>query len=322
MSENGLVGQPVEDVIEAVVDAEDDCNPTTVRETLDPVTDDGVVTHEAVETAVSDTSKVVATAETRTELAGIAYEDAAAAAAAVDDLDIVAARLDRYAGRLEAVEARAVDLADDLRTPVEQLDDPNAVYELAVALRDVATTAQGVIRTADELSEALDEFEVWLTDPDRRYDEFTEETALVEESLADVATTAEALSTASETPATDWADATMRVRVIELLVADLRAELAELQAWADRADSQFRAGLTERVADVERQTTELRNTLAERAEPAWHDRFDDTLSAFEEDLAEFEPPIEWNRVQATLEERREQSFNNSQIQPDEPSRQK
>ena len=127
MSENGLVGQPVEDVIEAVVDSEGDCNPATVRETLDPVTDDGVVTREAVETAVSDTSKIVATAETRTELAGIAYEDATAAATTVDDLSIVAAQLNRYADRLKAVEARTVNLADDLQTPVEPLDDPTAV---------------------------------------------------------------------------------------------------------------------------------------------------------------------------------------------------
>jgi chromosome segregation ATPase len=310
MSENGLVGQPVADVIETVVDCEDD-DPKRVREILDPVTDDGVVTRDAVETAVADTSKVVATAETRTELAGIAYEDATAAAATVDDLEIVAARLDGYADRLDAVEARAVDLADDLRTPVEQLDDPAAVYELAMELRDVATTAQGVIRTADDLSQDLDEFEVWLTDSDRRYDEFAEDIDIIEESLAELATAAAALSTASETPAADWADATLRVRVMDLLVADLRAELAALRAWADRVDVQFRTGLTERVADVERKTTELRDTLAERAEPVWHDQFDDTISTFEAELDDFEPPVEWNRVQETLEQRRAQSFDSS-----------
>lgn len=309
MSENGLVGQPVEDVIEAVVDSEGDCNPATVRETLDPVTDDGVVTREAVETAVSDTSKIVATAETRTELAGIAYEDATAAATTVDDLSIVAAQLNRYTDRLEAVEARTVNLADDLQTPVEQLDDPNAVYELAAQLRDVATAAQGVIRTADELSQDLEDFEVWLTDPERRYDEFAADIDLIEESVADLTPAADALSTDDRKPAADWADAIMRVRVMDLLVADLGAELAELRAWADREDGKFHAGLTERVADIERKTTELSDTLAERAEPEWHDRFDDTLSTFEAELDGFVPPVEWNRVQETLEERREQAFN-------------
>jgi len=311
MSENGLVGQPVEDVIETVVDRGDDADPKAVREILDPVTDDGMVTREAVETAVSDTSKVVATAETRTELAGIAYEDATAAAATVDDLGIVATRLDRYADRLDDVEARARDLADDLQTPVEQLDDPNAVYELATELRDVATTAQGVIRTADDLSQDIEEFESWLTEPDRRYDEFTEDIDLADESVAELTTAADALSTDSETPAADWADATMRVHVLELLVADLRAELADLRVWADRENTAFRVGLTERVADVERKTTELKTRLAERAEPVWHDRFDNHLSTFQADLDEFQPPVDWSRVQKTLQERRQQIFETS-----------
>lgn len=309
MSEHGPVGRPVNDVIETVVNREDDTDPETVREVLDPVTDDGVVTREAVETAVSDTSKVVATAETRTELADIAYTDARATAAAVDDFDIVAARLDRYADRLEAVEARTAGLADDLRAPVDGLDDPNAVYEVALELREVATTAQGVVRTADDLAGDLEAFESWLTAPDRRYDQLEEDVELVDESLEDVTTAAAALSTDSEEPAVDWADATMRARVLELLVADLRAELADLQAWADREDTPFRAALTERVADVERRTTELRDTLAERAEPAWHDRFDDALSAFEAEVDGFAPPIDWDRVQESLDERRAQVFN-------------
>jgi len=311
MSENGLVGQPVEDVVETVVDRGDGADPKAIRERLDPVTDDGVVTREAVETAVSDTSKVVATAETRTELAGIAYEDATAAAATVDDLEIVATRLDRYADRLESVEARARDLAADLQTPVEQLDDPNAIYELATELRDVATTAQGVIRTADELSQALEEFESWLTAPDRRYDAFTEDIDLVDESVAELTTAADALSTDSETPAADWADATMRVHVLELLVADLRAEVADLRVWADRENTEFPVGLDERIADVERKTAELQTRLAERTEPAWHDRFDDSLSTFQAELDEFEPPVDWSRVQETLQERREQLFDTS-----------
>ncbi|WP_324756260.1 hypothetical protein [Haloarcula montana] len=308
MSENGLVGRPVEDVIEAIVDREDDCDPKTVREALDPITDDGVVTREAVETAVSDTSKVVATAETRVELAGIASEDATAAAAAVDDFEIVAVRLDAYADRLEAVEARAADLTDDLRTPVDRLDDPSAVYELATELREVATTAQGVVRTADDLATDLEQFESWLAEPDRRYDEFEADVDIVDESLDDLTAAATALSTDSDEPAADWADATMRARVLELLVADLRAELTALRSWADREDAQFRASLDDRVADAERRTRELNDTLADHAEPAWRDRFDDALGAFDAELDGFEPPVDWNRVQETLEERREQSL--------------
>jgi hypothetical protein len=305
MSENEAVDRPVGDVVTAVVNRDDDRDPETVRAALDPITDDGAVTREAVETAVSDTSKVVATAETRVELAAIAHEDATAAAAPVDDLDTVAARLDGYADRLDAVETRAAALADDLRTPVERLDDPDAIYELAVELRDVATTAQGVVRTADDLSVDLEAFESWLDSPTRRYDEVGEDVDLVDESLAELTAAAAALPAESDAPAADWADATMRTRVVELLVTDLRAELADLRAWADREGAPFRTALSERVADAERRVATLADTLAERAEPAWRDRFGDALTAFERDLSAFEPPIDWERVQETLERRRE-----------------
>jgi chromosome segregation ATPase len=303
MSENGLVGQPVADVIETLIDWTDDYDRAEIRELLDPITDDGVVTHEAVEQAVSDTSKVVATAETRAELAEIAYEDAVEAAESVDDLPIVTARKSRYTDRLTALQARVDGLASDLQTPVEQLHDPNAVYELAVNLRDVATTAQGVVRTADELAEELEEFERWLTEPDRRYDEFSEDIDLIEDSIADVKTVSAGLSADSEEPAVDWVGATMRARVLELLAADLRAEVADLQLWADREDVQFRTGLHERVSDVEQEAGELADTLAEHAKPAWRDRFEDTLSEFEEEVAGVEPPVDWSRVQEILENR-------------------
>lgn len=308
MSENGLVGRPVEDVVAAVIDRENDREPEAVREALDPITADGVVTAAAIETAVSDTSKVVATAETRVELAGGAYEDAADAAAPVDDLDVVATRLDEYADRRDAVEARAAALADDLRTPVERLGDPDAVCELAVQIREVASTAQGVARTADDLAFDLEAFEVWLDSPERRYDEFAEDVDLVEESLAELTAAADALPAGSAAPATDWADATMRTRVLELLVDDLRAELIDLRTWADREDVPFRAGLDERVADVERRSEELADALAERAEPAWRDRFETDLAALERDLDGAEPPVDWERVQGALAERRERAF--------------
>ena len=308
MSENGLVGRPIADVIDAVVDREDDRDPETVRDVLDPVTDDGVVTREAVETAVADTSKVVATAETRVELAESAYDDATATAASVDDLDVVATRLDAFADRLAAVQARADDLADDLQAPVERLSDPDAVYELALELRDVATAAQGVVRTADDLSWDVEQFESWVTEPERRYDEFAEDVDHVEESLDELLDAAEALPEDSDAPATDWADATMRARVVALLVEDLRAELGDLRTWAEREDNTFRPALDERVTDAERRATELTDALAERAEPAWRERFDDDLTAFERDLEGFAPPVDWARIQETLAKRREAAF--------------
>jgi hypothetical protein len=304
MSENRFVGRPVEDVVAAV----DDRDPAEVREALDPITVDGFVTTTAIETAVSDTSMVAATAETRTELAGIAYAEAAEAAAPVDDIDIVAARLDEYAERLDAVETRVAGLTDDLPTPVEQLTDPEAVYELAVQLRDVAARAQGITRTADDLSLDVEAFESWLDNADRRYDEFAEDVALVDESLTDLAAVVDAIPAGSEDPAADWADATMRARVLDLLVADLRHELENLRAWADRENEPFRRVLEEDVAAVEERVEELDETLAARATPAWHERFEEQLTALDRELEQFETPVDWEQVQEALDERRADAF--------------
>jgi len=307
MNESGLVGLPVGSAVDAIVDRGDgDRDPDAVREALDPVTEDGVVTREAVDDTVSDTSKLVATAETRVELAGIAHEDATAAADPVADIDVVAARLETYDDRLAAVEARAADLSDGLRTPVERLDW-GAVYELAVELREVAATAQNVAREADELSFDLEAFESWLASPNRRYDELAEDIDLVSESLEELSAAADALP-ASETPAPDWADATMRAHVLALLATDLRAEVADLRTWADREGDPFRAELADRVAATEREARALVETLSEHGEPAWHDRFGSDLAAFERDLSAFASPVDWDRVREALEEHRTAAF--------------
>jgi len=308
MSENGFVGRPVEDVVSAIANPADGPDPETVRAAFDPITDDGAVTRAGIETAVSDTSKLLATTETRVELAGIAHDDATDAATSVDDLDIVAARVDAYTRRLDAVETRAADLEDDWRTLDVEPDEPDAVYDLAVGLRDVAATAQDVVRQADDLSFDLERFESWLDSPRRRYDEFEEDADLVAESLDELTAATEALPSESDAPAADWADATMRTRVLDLLVTDLRTELTDLRAWADREEVPFRDGLDERVVDLEGRIAALADTLADRGEPAWRDRFGADLAAFERELDAFDPPTDWRRVRNTLETRREHTF--------------
>jgi hypothetical protein len=308
MNDTGFVGRSVEDVVSAVADRDDGRDPATVRAALDPLTDGDVVTQEATETAVSDTSKLLATTETRVELAGIAHDDATDAAASVDDLDVVAARIDEYTRRLDAVETRATALSDDWRALDVEPADPDALYRLAVGLRDVAATAQDVVREADDLSFDLEGFESWLDSPRRRYDEFEADADHVAEALDELTAATEALPSESDAPAADWADATMRRRVLELLVGDLRTELTDLRTWADREGTPFRAALDERVSDLERRLGQLTDTLADRAEPAWRERFEADLAAFERDLEAFDPPADWERVQDAFEDRRERTF--------------
>jgi len=307
MSEHGSVGRPVADVVAAVAD-DDERDPETVRESLDPLVDDGAVTRAAIESAVSDTSKLLATTETRVELAGIAHDDATDAAAAVDDVDVVAARLAAYAERLADVRSRSAELSEDLNALDTEPDGPEAVYELAVGLREVAAAAQGVVREADDLSFDLEEFENWVETPTRRHDLFAADLDNVAEALDELTAAAEALPEESDAPAADWTDATMRARVVALLVDDLRVECTDLRALADRDGAAVPDDLERRVADLDRRTEALTDTLADRAEPAWRDRFGADLAAFEREIDEFDPPVDWERVQNALRERRASTF--------------
>lgn len=309
MNERRPVSRPVPEVVDAVAATADERE--RVREALDPIRDGDHVTREAVESAVSDTAKLVATAETRTELAGMAHDDAVESAAGVEDIPIVADRLDRYADRLADVERRAASLA--VPTPDETLS-PDAVHELALDLREVAASAQGVARTADDLSWDLEQFASWLEAPDRRHEEFREDVALVEESVADLRTAVEALDrpsapaepTGGDDPeaAVAWADATVRARVLDLLVTDLRAELADLRTLAERREGSVPEALARRVAALDREVAVLTTRLTDRAEAAWRERFADELTAVRDGLAGLAPPVDWGRVETVASEQR------------------
>jgi hypothetical protein len=289
----------VPDVVEAV----DGADPATVRDALEPVTDDGVVTRAAVEATVSDVSKLLATAETRVELAGDAYADAVAAADPVADVPTVRARLDALGERLSDVESSIPDLRPDLSVPENVQQRPVAAYELAVELRRVVVTAQEAIEAGDDLSFDAEQFESWVTRPDRRYDEFADDVEVVTESAAALETTVVSLDDADR-PAVRWADATMRARVLSLLATDLRAELQDLRAIADRLDDPFRADLDAKLRAAEDRVTEAESLLAARDGPACRDELGDDVAAFESALDAFDPPVEWGTVDRLLADHR------------------
>jgi len=293
-------GVTVDDVVAAV----DDADPATVRDALEPVTDDGVVTRAAVETTVSDTAKLLATAETRVELAGDAYADAAAAADPVADVPTVGARLDALCDRLRGVESMVPALRPGLSVPEDVQRRPVAAHGLAVEVREVVATAQEAIEAADDLSFDAERFESWLDRPERRYDTFEEDVGLVADTADDLADAVDALSDDPADPAARWADATMRARVLSVLVTDLRAELADLRALADRTDAPFRTGLAGRLDRTGERVLGLESALESRADRAWRDRFGDDLAAFDRALAGVDPPVDWGAVDRTLAEHR------------------
>ena len=289
----------VTDMIEAV----DEPDPSVVRDALEPVTEGEVVTREAIETTVSDTSKLLATAETRIELAGDAYEAAAEVADPVADVPSVRRRLETFRERLSTVESFTPELRPGLSVPDDIRRRPEAVYDLAVEIRDVVATAQEAIETADDLSFDAEQFESWVDNPDRRYDVFEEDVEMVVESVADLDAAADAITDADD-PAVQWADATMRAQVLSLLVADLRAERRDLHVVAERTGDPIRNGLGDALEPAANRLEGVKSALATRATPAWRDRFGADVEALEGALAPLDPPIEWGTVNRILAEHR------------------
>lgn len=315
-----IEGVPLDDAVESVV-ADTGRDPDAVRRALSHVTDDeGVVTTDAVDDALAHLSKVVSTPETRAEFAAIELADAREAAEPVADLDTVAARLDAFESRLDAVEARVADLGVELQRLVDG-DARDDLFETAAAIQDLTETANAAQRAADELYVDAEEFQRWLATPAVRYDEFASELDALDESLDALAGTVDDLADAAadateadvdaDDPALGWFEATLRHRAVELLFADLRAELSDYHTWAARDGADAGDDLDDlddldaRLDALERRWHALDDRLDAVASPRWHDRFDDQLRALDAALEPFEPPIDWTDVQAALDDVRQ-----------------
>ena len=165
-----IVGLSMEEAVEAVLTANESKDPEEVRQVLDHVTENGVVTEAAAEQTLSDVSMVLTTAESRVEYASTALSDAKEAVADVTDVPTVESRLDRFEKHVETVEELSVELGNDLQRIIDRRDDWG-VYESTVALRELTTDAQEVQRTADDLKFDIEDLERYVTDPSVRVDE-------------------------------------------------------------------------------------------------------------------------------------------------------
>ena len=184
-----VAGLPVEDAVDAVVDADDDLDTATARAALQSVaTDDGVVSPAAAADAVGETAMVVSTPETRAELAAIALSDASDAAHS-EDLAAVAARLDGFESRLDSTESRIEALAADLETLVEHDVEDADLVAVGQQIQQIRADANDLQRAADELQMDLEEFEEWLEGPAVRAAEME---ADVDAIVQDVATRGQA----------------------------------------------------------------------------------------------------------------------------------
>lgn len=303
--------------------AEDARDPEAVRAALDRVTEDGVVSWDAADDALAHASKVVSTPETRLEFAAAAVEDAEGAARSVPDLDVVRARIEDLKARLSTVETRVAELAESLQGLVRRCQEREDLYTVARGIAELTAESDRLHGIVEDLRMDAEKFETWLGSHDVRLREFEGDVDAVVGSMDELSEAVDRLADAAESRTGDvtqeaeperdvesgavWFDANLRRRVTELLVADLRAELDALRTLADREDTGPQDRTDEvktRLDYLDARITSVADRLDALAEPAWREQYGDRLEAFDAAIEEFEPPVDWGEVQATLETHR------------------
>ena len=278
-------------------------DPESVRTWLDPFTDDGSVRPEAIEATVTDVSQILATAETRVDLATRTVEGASDVVADVPDLEIVRVRQNAFEERLADLRSDVEGLGEELSGAANDLDSPVDIYEAAVDLHEVTTDAQRIVRVAHDLETEVEAFEAWLGSANRRRDALVDDLEAAEESAESLGEAVESLRSADDPDPEQWFDAAVQARVLDLVVADLRTEAAGLREWAEREDKSFPDDIEARIESIRDEATASAEALADR--PDRDDRFDERLADLDAALSAVDPPVAWGRVDEAVQEARE-----------------
>ena len=302
MSESAPPEVPLDELVDDVADRTGE-DPESVRTWLDPFTDDGSVTPEAIEATVTDVSQILATAETRVDLATRTVEDASDAVADVPDLKIVRVRQRAFKGRLADLRTDVEGLGEELSGAANDLGSPVDIYEAAVDLHEITTDAQRIVRVAHDLETEVEAFEAWLGSANRRRDALVDDLEAAEESAESLGETVESLRSADDPDPEQWFDAAVQARVLDLVVADLRTEAAGLREWAEREDKSFPDDIEARIESIRDEATASAEALADR--PDRDDRFDERLADLDAALSAVDPPVAWGRVDEAVQEARE-----------------
>jgi len=321
-AELDLEGMAQEDAVEAVVAADPSRDRTLVRDALEYVTSEGVITPSALDAATPVMAQKVSTAKERATETQFELTKARDAAQPVADLSTVAARLDTYEQEVSVLLERADELDARHEALTDRIEDPDSLYAVAEEVRQVVDEAVSIVDTAVLLATDIHEFAGDLDDPESWVNDVQQDCNAVEETVDAIAAVVEALPAEGADaeagadvddwdwgdrdvePAVAWFDATLRTELVALMVADLRAELDDLRTWAERDDDigdWYAESIADRLDGLEDRQTDLADGLDALARPAWADRFDDRLDDFGSDIADLEPPVDWVEMQATLE---------------------
>ncbi|AFK21527.1 halo transducer protein (plasmid) [Haloferax mediterranei ATCC 33500] len=302
---DSIIGLSKSAATDAIVAEDETRSPATVSTVLEHVTEDGTVTRDGVDEAVTDTSMILSTAETRAELASIALSDARETAGDAASIDAVQSRLATFDSKVSNV----TDRVDELGTTVQELSHWHStslpIYDVVTGLRHAASEAQTLTARADDIQLNIEEFEHWLSNHDVRVREVDADVDALEYALDDLEQSVERVAD-NDDNADDWLDSMLRYHVSVLLVDDVRAELVDLREMAARADVDD-DGLEDgaaRLDELDSRVEQLGDRLDELAQSEWVDEHDEHLASFRATLNEFEPPISWGAVQSELEQYR------------------
>lgn len=309
-----IADRTVDEAVTEVMAAGGAQDPGAARRILDNVTDAaGVVTREAADDAVGHVATVVATPETRVELAEGALADARDAAAPVADSELVATRLDRFEARLDDVRVDLDECTAFLAGLADDVDEAS-LWSIALDVEQLESRANQVQHDADELAAEIEAFENWVTDHDRRLATLRDDCDAITESVAELDDAyARAVEGDPADPADAWADASLRTRLFEVLVVDLRYEFETVASWADRgvagvdeaSDGADLDAVRERIDGVESRLDDLAARLDDAVEEAWVERNGEVIKSFEDALEAHEPPLDPDAVRDTFAEHRE-----------------
>jgi hypothetical protein len=307
-----VFGRPVEEAAAALA-AENEADADAVADDISLFVADGVVSRDRVDEALAGLSKVVSTPETRVEVAEREVERAREAAADATDLDAVAHRLAGLDERLADVESTVAGLGPRLSDLLDGAKAPERLHETARGVRKLTDDANAAQLTADELRDDAEATARWARDHEVRVREFGEDLDVVTESVDGVAAATDWLAderaappagVETDDPGRVWAETSVGVTVADLLIADLRAELADLRTWAEREGVE--PALADHAADLDALSAR-RDRLADRldaaAEPGWRDAHGDRVARAAATVESFDPPVGWGAVRAALDDR-------------------
>jgi DNA-binding phage protein len=312
-----LDGLSIDDALEEIDPA--DGEGSDIRAALGHVAEDGTVSADAAEAGLSETSLLISTIENRAEVASHRLSDARKTAAQKPDLDVIDRRLSRFETRMAGIRDDRDAVSEQLETIFDRFDETMPLYELGAQLRSLTKRARSIQQTADELYMDLDDFETWLEDPQQRQNALHADLDAIADTLSGLQVDLELLeredtnesvssSELPSNPGVTWVDATYRSYVVELLLDDVRSEHAELRDWVENGasdpdtTSESDPTVVERLQSLQAELERLDDRLETVAIPEWHERFDDDIEQFQAAIAE---PVDWGKVQATLETYRE-----------------